>query len=456
MKTTQNMTTGSPVRHIILFSIPMMIGNIIQQLYNLADSIVVGRVVGRTALGAIGATGSVTFLFFALCNGIGSGGGVITSQYFGRDDKKKVKRCIFNVALIMLIFPLIVGAAAFFLSRPLLILLDTPETMLPDAVTYMQMMSIGLVFVSLYNYISSMLRALGDSMTPLMFLIFASLVNIGLDITFVKFLGLGVLGAALATLISQFLSGVLCLLFAIRTNPYFHLEKKDMHYDRKVVKDSLRLGIPLSLQFSMIAVSCMALQRVVNGFGDIAVTAFTATSRIEQVIHQPYQTLSAALSTYSGQNYGANKKDRVIEGYRKSLLIMAIFTLIMIPVLQFFGEDIVSLFLTDEPEVIRTGAIALRISSLFYLFLGVIYVARGVLSGIGDAFFALLNGIVEVIGRFTIPLFLTAIPMIGTWGIWWSVGIVWFVSGLTAWLRYVQKMRELTGKKLIPDRAAVR
>lgn len=456
MKTTQNMTTGSPVRHIILFSIPMMIGNIIQQLYNLADSIVVGRVVGRTALGAIGATGSVTFLFFALCNGIGSGGGVITSQYFGRDDKKKVKRCIFNVALIMLIFPLIVGAAAFFLSRPLLILLDTPETMLPDAVTYMQMMSIGLVFVSLYNYISSMLRALGDSMTPLMFLIFASLVNIGLDITFVKFLGLGVLGAALATLISQFLSGVLCLLFAIRTNPYFHLEKKDMRYDRKVVKDSLRLGIPLSLQFSMIAVSCMALQRVVNGFGDIAVTAFTATSRIEQVIHQPYQTLSAALSTYSGQNYGANKKDRVIEGYRKSLLIMAIFTLIMIPVLQFFGEDIVSLFLTDEPEVIRTGAIALRISSLFYLFLGVIYVARGVLSGIGDAFFALLNGIVEVIGRFTIPLFLTAIPMIGMWGIWWSVGIVWFVSGLTAWLRYVQKMRELTGKKLIPDRAAVR
>lgn len=455
MKTTQNMTTGSPVRHIILFSIPMMIGNIIQQLYNLADSIIVGRVVGRTALGAIGATGSVTFLFFALCNGIGSGGGVITSQYFGRDDKKKVKGCIFNVALIMLIFPLIVGTAAFFLSRPLLILLDTPETMLPDAVIYMQMMSIGLVFVSLYNYISSMLRALGDSMTPLIFLIVASLVNIGLDITFVKFLGLGVLGAALATLISQFLSGVLCVLFAVRTNPYFHLEKKDMHYDRKVVKDSLRLGIPLSLQFSMIAVSCMALQRVVNGFGDIAVTAFTATSRIEQVIHQPYQTLSAALSTYSGQNYGANKKDRVIEGYRKSLLIMAIFTLIMIPVLQFFGENIVSLFLTDEPEVIRTGAIALRISSLFYLFLGVIYVARGVLSGIGDAFFALLNGIVEVIGRFTIPLFLTAIPMIGMWGIWWSVGIVWFVSGLTAWLRYVQKMRELTGKKFIPDKAPV-
>ena len=308
MKTTQNMTTGSPVRHIILFSIPMMIGNIIQQLYNLADSIVVGRVVGRTALGAIGATGSVTFLFFALCNGIGSGGGVITSQYFGRDDKKKVKRCIFNVALIMLIFPLIVGAAAFFLSRPLLILLDTPETMLPDAVTYMQMMSIGLVFVSLYNYISSMLRALGDSMTPLMFLIFASLVNIGLDITFVKFLGLGVLGAALATLISQFLSGVLCMLFAIGTNPYFHLEKKDMRYDRKVVKDSLRLGIPLSLQFSMIAVSCMALQRVVNGFGDIAVTAFTATSRIEQVIHQPYQTLSAALSTIAARTTVQIKK----------------------------------------------------------------------------------------------------------------------------------------------------
>lgn len=434
---TMNMTEGSAVKLLIIFAIPMMIGNIFQQLYNVADSIVVGKLIGADALAAIGATGSITFLFFALCNGIGSGGGIITAQCFGSGNVGQVKSCIVNTAYIMIAFPLIVGSIAFFLSGPLLRLLETPEEIMDDALLYTRLMCVGLIFVSVYNYVSSMLRALGDSKTPLYFLVFSCILNIFLDILFVKYVGLAVLGAAIATLISQLISGALCLIYATVRNPYFKIKKEDMAINKEIIIKTVRIGIPLSLQFSMIAISCMALQRVVNGFGPIAIAAFTSTSRIEQVVHQPYQTLSAALSTYSGQNYGAKKYDRLEQGYRKSMLLMTVFTLMILPIMQLFGREITSIFVdASETQVIDMGAMALRISSIFYVFLGVIYIVRGVLNGVGDSFFALLNGIVEVIGRFTVPIILTMIPFIGLWGIWWSVGIVWFISGLAAWLRY--------------------
>ena len=186
----------------------------------------------------------------------------------------------------------------------------------------------------------------------------------------------------------------------------------------------------------------MALQRVVNTFGAVAVAAFTATSRIEQVIHQPYQTLSASLSTFCGQNYGAKKNDRVIKGYHQTFIMMSIFTAVMLPLIQIFSKQIMNFFV-DEKDVIEMGAKAMRITSYFYIFLGIIYVVRGILNGLGDAFFALLNGGVEIIGRFTIPLLLTSISVIDLWGIWWSVGIVWFLSGFTAWLRYKYKKKSL-------------
>ena len=431
-----NMTEGSPVRLLLVFSIPMLIGNIFQQLYNLADSVIVGQLIGAEALAAIGATGSVTFFFFALCNGIGTGGGIITSHFFGEGDDEKVKISIVNTAFIMVVVPLVIGTIAFFTTKPLLVFLKTPDSILVEAAAYMQIMCCALPLISIYNFVSSMLRALGDSKTPLYFLIFSCILNVILDVIFVYFLHQGVLGAGIATLIANFVCGLLCLVFAFKTNPYFKLHKKDIRLDANILWKCTRLGVPISLQFSLIAISCMALQRVVNNFGPIAVAAFTATSRIEQLIHQPYQTLGAALSTFSGQNFGAKKKDRLIMGYRKSMLMMTIFTLVMIPIIQIFGNGITRLFVKDS-EVILMGAKALRISSWFYIFLGLIYMVRGVLNGVGDATFSLINGITEVIGRFTVPFILTAIPAIGVWGIWWSVGIVWFMSGGTAYLRYL-------------------
>lgn len=431
-----NMTEGNPISLILMFSVPMLIGNLFQQVYNLVDSVIVGQFVGADALAAIGATGSVTFLFFALCNGIGSGGGIVTSQFFGKGDEALVKSCIVNTGIVMLGFPFVVGAIAFLLSKPILVLLETPTEIMGDSVSYMRIMCVGIIFVSLYNFSASILRALGDSRTPLYFLVFSCIVNTILDIVFVCVLKFSVNGAGYATIISQLIAGISCLIYAIKKNEYFKMKKEDMKFNPEIAKKIIKLGVPLSLQFSLIAISCMALQRVVNTFGKVTVAAFTTTSRIENIIHQPYGTLGAALSTYTGQNYGAGKMDRVKQGYRKSLLLMFIFTLIMLPMMQLFGEQITRMFVGDQ-EVIEMGAKALRISSLFYIMLGVIYVVRGVLNGLGDSFFALLNGIVEVLGRFIVPIALTSIPFIGLWGIWWSVGIVWAISGLTAWMRYV-------------------
>lgn len=440
--TVLNMTEGNPTSLIIKFSIPMLIGNIFQQLYNLVDSVIVGQFVGSDALAAIGATGSATFMFFALCNGIGNGGGIITAQSFGKGDKKEVKTCITNTAYIMLVFPLIIGILAFCLAGPLLHLLDTPENIFPESLSYMRIMCVGIIFVSLYNFASSMLRALGDSKTPLYFLIFSCILNTVLDIFFVYVLNTGVTGAGIATVISQFVSGITCLLYALKKNEYFKLNKEDMKFNHMITGKIIKLGIPLSLQFSLIAISCMALQKVVNSFGETAMAAFTATSRMEQLIHQPYQTLGTALSTFTGQNFGAGKNERVVAGYKKGAMIMVIFSALMLPIMQFFGDNIIRIFVSDEP-VVEMGARALRITSYFYVALGTIYVVRGVLNGLGDAFFALLNGIVEVAGRFIVPILLTGVAAIGVWGIWWSVGIVWTMAGASALVRYLMYLKKI-------------
>ena len=444
--TVLNMTAGNPTSLIIKFSIPMLIGNIFQQLYNLVDSVIVGQFVGSNALAAIGATGSATFMFFALCNGIGNGGGIITAQSFGKGDRDEVKSCITNTAYIMLVFPLIIGIIAFCLASPLLNLLGTPEEIFPDSLSYMRTMCVGIMFVSLYNFASSMLRALGDSKTPLYFLIFSCILNTVLDVIFVYVLNTGVIGAGIATVISQFVSGITCLTYAVKKNEYFKIKREDLKFNKFITMRIIKLGIPLSLQFSLIAISCMALQKVVNGFGPIAMAAFTATSRMEQLIHQPYQTLGTALSTFTGQNYGAGNNERVVAGYKKGMAIMAGFSLLMLPVMQFFGENIIQIFVSDEP-VIEMGAKALRITSYFYVCLGTIYVVRGVLNGLGDAFFALLNGIVEVLGRFIVPVILTGVATIGVWGIWWSVGIVWTMAGASALVRYLMYLKKIGVKK---------
>lgn len=442
MKTkTLNMTKGNPVYLLLVFAIPMLIGNLFQQMYNLADSVIVGKGVGANALAAVGATNSVTFLFFALCNGIGSGGGIIAAQQFGAGNEEKVKKTIVNAGYILFVGSLVVGVIALLFAEPMLLLMDTPADIMEDAVIYMELQCISLPLVALYSHVSAMLRALGDSRSPLYFLIFACFLNIGLDVWFVYGLNWGVLGAAVATIIAQVVAGIGSLIYAIKVNPYFRMEKKHFKVEKELLWNTVRLGIPLSMQFSLVAISCMALQRVVNSYGAIVVAAFTAVGRVEQLLHQPYGTLSAALSTYCGQNLGANEMERIRQGFRKSLLIMGIFSIIMLPIMQFGNERIIKLFV-DDPQVIYYGAEALRITSWFYLSLGIINMARGILNGVGDALFALINGGVEVVIRIILPVVMTGISFIGVWGIWWSTGLSWLISAAFCIWRYASWKRQ--------------
>ena len=440
--TTMNMTEGSPLALLSVFALPLLIGNLFQQAYNLADSMIVGRLLGANALAAVGATGSISFLFFSIFNGISGGCGIVTAQYFGARKDDMVCKAIANSAYIMLSFSLLTGTTAFLLVPTVLSWMGTPAEILPEAITYMRMTSASVPLIAVYNYASSMQRALGDSRTPLYFLIFSCLLNVGLDLLFVGAFGLGVFGAALATMLSQLLAGAGSLLYAFRCNPYFRLNKRSLAFDKPIAKKAVRLGLPLALQWSLIAISTTALQSVVNTFGPTAMAAYTATNRLEQLVQQPFGSMSMALSTYAGQNMGAGKTQRIKTGFRDSLLAMIAVAGGMTLIMQLWGGSLVSLFVSEK-DVISLGGSALKITSLFYVFLGIIYVSRGVLNGVGDAVFSFINGIVEIAGRIGLPLLLLGLTAAGVWSIWITAGVTWLLAGLSCILRYLSWRRKI-------------
>ena len=433
--TTMNMTEGKPLALLAVFALPLLIGNLFQQAYNLADSMIVGQLLGANALAAVGATGSISFLFFSIFNGISGGCGIVTAQYFGARRDDMVCKSIANSAYIMLGFSLLTGSVAFAMVPTVLTWMGTPAEILPDAITYMRMTSASVPLIAIYNYASSMQRALGDSRTPLYFLVVSCLLNVVLDLLFVGVFSMGVFGAAFATMLSQLLAGAGSLLWAFRRNPYFRLNKASMAFDMHIAKKTVRLGLPLALQWSLIAVSTTALQSVVNGFGATAMAAYTACNRLEQLVQMPFGSMSMALSTYTSQNMGAGKNGRIREGFRDSLLAMAVLSGVMLLVMQLSGGTLVGLFV-KESEVITLGGKALKITSLFYLFLGVIYVSRGVLNGVGDAVFSFINGIVEIGGRVGLPLLLLNFTAFGVWSIWITAGVTWMMAGISCILRY--------------------
>ncbi len=438
MKTyVKDMTVGKSVGLLLSFMIPMLIGNVFQQFYNMVDSMIVGKYVGATALAAVGATGSLNFLIFSVCNGMSNGIGIIISQYFGAGNEANVKKAIANAVYIMVTAALVMGTIGVLLSRPLLTLLKTPADIIDSSTVYMQIMCGGVFAVALYNCVAAILRGVGDSRTPLYFLMVSSVLNMILDLLFVRVFHWGVAGAGVATIIAQFLSGIGSLVFALRKNPYFKLKKVHMAPQKNIIFQCVRLGVPLAFQMSLIAVSCVVLQGVVNTFGSVVVAAYTATNRIEQLVQQPYNSLGMAMSTYTGQNMGAGKIDRVKQGYRKGCIMMAVFSFVMLPLAHFGGEFIMKLFV-NETDVIAMGSQALKITSWFYFFLGLIYVTRGMLNGAGDATFSFINGIVEMIGRICFAKPLTMIPGIGIWGIWMATALTWFMTGIVSVLRYCQ------------------
>ena len=437
-KHAKDMTVGVPTTLILSFMLPMMMGNIFQQFYNIVDTIIAGRFIDAKALAAVGSTGSVTNLFFAIGNGLATGIGILVSQSFGSGDMKALKKVITNAFVIVSLTALFVGTLGFFASRPVLTyFLKTPADILDNAASYMAITCIGFIGTALYNTISYIMRGVGDSKTPLYFLIASSFINVFMDLLFVIFFHMGVVGLAVATITAQGISAAGSIIYAFKKNPVFNIKRSDWKLDMDIIIKCYKLGGSMALQSGLIALSFVILQRVINSFDSVVVAAFTTTSKIENIVNMQFKALQDSMSTYTGQNIGAGKTDRVKQGFRSGYTMMAVYAIAMIIVMALFGDLFVKIFIdSTETEIIAYGSRAMRILSIFYLPLGTIYVCRGILNGAGDAKFPLISGFSEMTGRIVFPAFLCSIPFIGAWGLWLSTGITWTIVGITALIRY--------------------
>lgn len=443
----RDMTTGSISKHLLSFAAPLLLGNLIQQFYNMVDSIIVGNYVGQNALAAVGTCGSMSFLFFSLSSGLAIGIGIIVAQYFGAKDYKNVRTTIGSSIYVLSISALVVTLIGLFFSPFLLRLLQCPTSIFDDAVCYMRITSLGIIFIAIYNGVASILRALGDSKSPLYFLILSSLVNVALDLIFVLILNWKVFGVAFATVISQAICAFTSFVYAYKKVDFFKLNSHELKPSKKIVAHSFKLGLPLALQNSLIAISCMVLQGVVNSFGESVIAAYTICMRVEQLVQQPYSSLGAAVTSFSGQNIGAGKLYRVKKGMHRATLFVLIFSCIMLPIAYIFGRNVIGIFIDSgtNAQTIEIGYKALKLTSLFYFPLGMIYVPRAVLNGCGDTNFSMINGISEVACRVIFSQILCRIASItifghvyplGFWGIWVTTGLTWFCTSFICLLRY--------------------
>ncbi|MGN0624461.1 MAG: MATE family efflux transporter [Oscillospiraceae bacterium] len=435
MKYTTDMTKGGEFEHIIRFTLPMLAGNLFQQFYNIVDSIVVGRYLGADALASVGATGSVTYFFYTLCIGLSIGAGILISQRFGAGNHKSVKKYIANSAYVLAAFGIALSLLSAAAAPVLLKLLNTPSEIFDASVGYMRIACLGTVAVAAYNWINSVMRSLGDSKTPLIFLVVASVLNVGLDLLFVVVFKMGVNGAALATVLAQLASAAGSIAFAFAKNPMFRFDSETAAYDGAYAKKCVVTGVPIALQNAMVSLSMIYLQRTANHFGKTVVAAYTATMRVEQLLHQPFSSLNAAISAFTGQNIGAGKKDRVVKGYRQSMLAGTAFALVMLAVFMIFSSQIIALFV-DEQEVIKIGASALRLTSYFFVFLGAIHITRGMLNGAGDVNYAMINGLAEVVGRIGFASLLVNINAAGYYAVWGTTCLTWVLTAVMSVARY--------------------
>ncbi len=431
----RSMTEGSEFSQIIKFSLPLLVGNIFQQLYNVVDSAIVGRYLGSNKLAAVGSTGSITYLFFSLCIGLATGAGILIAQRFGAGDRTAVKKLISNSAYVLIVFGVVVSVVSAMLAEPLLRLLNTPDHLLPDAVAYMQISCSGTIAVAMYNWINSVMRSLGDSKTPLYFLIFASILNAALDLLFVVTFQMDVQGAALATIIAQAASAIGSMIFAFRKNPCFKLSREQFRPCFDIFGKCVLTGTPIALQNAFVSVSMISLQSTANGFGENVMAAYTASMRVEQLVQQPFASLNVAVATFAGQNIGAGKTERAVKGYKKSVLAGLVFALAMLTLFMLFSYYIVGIFV-DNSAVLEIGEKALKLTSLFYFPLGLIHITRGMLNGVGDVGFALLNGIVEVAGRIGFAFLLVNFTDLDYWSVWATTCLTWVITAIMSLARY--------------------
>lgn len=377
-----------------------MLGNLFQQFYNMADTVIVGQFVGKSALSAVGSVGALNFLIVGSVIGLCSGFAIPIAQRFGAQDIKGLKKYVANIIYTSVVLAVVFTAGAVLLTNPLLKLLNTPEEIYGEAYSYIVIIFAGISATMFYNLLASIVRALGDSKTPLYFLLFSSFFNIGLDLLLIIVFKMGVRGAAVATVVSQFISGVLCLIYVKRSFPILHVTKETRDLDFGFVKELLRNGLPLALQFSITAIGSVMLASCVNSLGADIIAAITIGSKTQLMITLPAETIGITMATYCGQNLGAKKYDRIKKGVGRAVVVALVYSAIGFTVARFLGPYISLAFIDrGETEVIALAQQYIDMGSYFYPILAVLFVLRNSIQGVGYSITAMTTGIFELAAR---------------------------------------------------------
>jgi putative MATE family efflux protein len=443
----RDLTVGSVGKNILRFAMPMLLGNLFQQLYTFVDQIIVGRFLGKEALAAVGASFPVIFTLIALIIGIATGGTIVISQYFGAKNYDKVKRAIDTIFIAMGVFAVIMTVVGISFSEEIFRLMKLPEELMPMANTYLTIYASGLVVFFGYNGVAAILRGLGDSITPLYFLVLATIINIGLDLLFIVKLGWGIEGAAFATLIAQGTAFIVAIFYLNKNHELIKFNFRDFAFDWEIFKQSLRIGLPTGLQHTFVALGMMALMSIVNGFGTDVVAGYTAAGRLDSLAVIPSMVFSIALSTFVGQNIGAGKIDRVKKGLTRTMLMSSAVAIVITILIIIFKYPLMSLFTTDL-VVIDVGADYLTIVTSFYLLFTGMFTYSGVMRGAGDTIIPMFITLFSLwIVRIPVALFLSQETIeifglsikgagMGESGIWWSIPSGWGIGLLLTFIYY--------------------
>lgn len=438
----KDMTKGEPFKLILWFSIPLLLGNIFQQLYSMVDTIIVGKILGTQALAAVGTTGPLNFLVLGFASGITSGFAVLVAQRFGAGDERGMKKAVAAAAKLAVGFTVVLTLASTIGTKALLHMINTPEDIFQGAYEYIVVIFGGMFTMMLYNSLACILRALGDSKTPLYFLIISSVLNIILDLTFIINFHMGVAGAAWATVVSQGVSGVLCFIYMMKKYPVMHLKKEDFKAEGWMYKKHLFIGLPMAFQFSITAIGTVILQGALNLFGSTTIAAYTAACKVEQLVTQPAGTFGVTMANYSGQNLGADRVDRIKEGVTKCTILTLFFAVLASLILFVFGEPLTRLFIDgNQPEVVETSMVYLRICAVFFPFLNMIFVYRNMLQGVGKSFMPLMAGVFELIARAVVSFTLPGI--IGFTGICLAGPIAWVAAAVPLGIVYFIEIKKM-------------
>ena len=397
----KDMTSGSPVKLIITFAIPILIGNIFQQFYNIVDTVIVGRFVGVNALAAVGSTSSIMFCVQGIAMGMTTGFGVVISQAFGAKNDRELRHSVAMSTYLTAIIAIAVTAILLLVNKSILHIMNTPEEIFEGAATYLGIIFAGFFAAMAYNLFAAILRAIGDSRTPLYFLILSSVLNIVLDLAFVIVFQMGVAGVAYATVISQTVSAVLCFIYMMQKYPQImKATKEEAVFSFRSAGKLMGMGIPMALQFSITALGTMIVQSTLNLLGETAIAAYAAAQKLQGLVGQPYIALGTAMATYSGQNAGAGNFERIKVGMKKCLLILMVTVAITFVFARAFGGMATTIFVdAGETEVIRLAEEYFSIASWFYPFLASIFIFRNALQGIGFGVDAMFGGVFELAAR---------------------------------------------------------